>query len=333
MRRLPLLSAVLFLASLFSAGTWPLPSNAQTPRDYSDTELRSEGWTEQWQSGEPAESEHPDAGGNLGPHLLLRYPNPSGRQGAPSTIRSSWWYTRLPYHDYWPEREGAIACIDFAIDVRLISGLGHEHVGGMYLMEGGRTFIAPETFTNLPTTWTRLDRRRLGAESFIEFKRSGLPDVWTILPDENPDFSDTSEQTFFGFFWLTRNHSEEPVTYEIGIDNWRVRVNNCFTPLTPTPGTPPLPAVTASPRPPVTPTPVPTASDACVCDLLHSRVPAAAIDHAVANPGRYPGWLQRLDPGKPPGPANPLRTCLTLKNRGMAFHALFNGLEWRAGCP
>lgn len=79
--------------------------------------------------------------------------------------------------------------------------------------------------------------------------------------------------------------------------------------------------------------PVPAANPGdCVCRGVQSRVPSAVINAAVADPESIDGWMQLLNPGVPPGPDNPRRTCLALRNRGLDFHLLFNPLHWRVGC-
>jgi hypothetical protein len=70
-----------------------------------------------------------------------------------------------------------------------------------------------------------------------------------------------------------------------------------------------------------------------VCSFIRGRVPDAAINDALANPARYAGWLQLRDPGKPPGPFNPRRDCLTLERISVPFHPVHNTIVWRAGCP
>jgi fibro-slime domain-containing protein len=96
----------------------------------------------------------------------------------------------------------------------------------------------------------------------------------------------------------------------------------------------PMPTSTATPTPTATATatPVPTPSG-CVCRIAWLRVPPAVINDALANPGRYYGWRYPLDPGKPPGPANPPRECLTLQNVGLDYHPVWNKPLWRVGCP
>jgi hypothetical protein len=85
---------------------------------------------------------------------------------------------------------------------------------------------------------------------------------------------------------------------------------------------------------PPTRTPVPTeAAPGCICREVRAQVPPAIIADALANPLHYYGWGLRLDQGKPPGPANPLRECLTLVDRNIAYHPLWNSPIWRVGCP
>jgi hypothetical protein len=90
---------------------------------------------------------------------------------------------------------------------------------------------------------------------------------------------------------------------------------------------------TATTSPSATPTAVPTSLASCVCRIARQRVPAAVLNDALANPDRYYGWRYPLDAGKPPSPANPPRTCLTLHNLGLDFHPVWNKPEWRVGCP
>lgn len=85
--------------------------------------------------------------------------------------------------------------------------------------------------------------------------------------------------------------------------------------------------------PAVAPTPTPAWGGACVCAAARDGVPTAVIDAAVADPAGVSGWRMPLDPGKPAGPFNPLRTCLSLSRTGVPYHSLFNPVTWRAGCP
>jgi Mg-chelatase subunit ChlD len=79
---------------------------------------------------------------------------------------------------------------------------------------------------------------------------------------------------------------------------------------------------------------LPTATPApgCICRLVRQRVPPAVIADAIANPERFNGWQQPLDPGKPPGPGNPPRACLSLQNPTVDYHPQFNSPIWRVGC-
>ena len=93
----------------------------------------------------------------------------------------------------------------------------------------------------------------------------------------------------------------------------------------------PSPTRTPSSPPPATPTQEP--STALACALILRRVPPAAISAALANPEAVFGWLQPANPGLPPGPSNPPRRWLSLRDIGKAFHPLFNPLIFKVGCP
>jgi len=103
----------------------------------------------------------------------------------------------------------------------------------------------------------------------------------------------------------------------------------------PSPTSTPSPAPTASPSPTPAPTATPTATAEadCICAIVRRRVPPEIIDDARYHPERYYGWRNRLDPGKPSGPANPPRMCLTLRNVNLDYHPLWNAPVWRVGCP
>lgn len=88
------------------------------------------------------------------------------------------------------------------------------------------------------------------------------------------------------------------------------------------------------------PTSVPPASTAtvvagvaCVCEQVRERVPIAAVNSAVAQPGRIHGWQQPVNPNVPEGPFNRLRQCLALVNPNVPYHPLHNGLVFKGGCP
>jgi len=105
-------------------------------------------------------------------------------------------------------------------------------------------------------------------------------------------------------------------------------IEECVTPSPPPSPTPtPTPTVTPSPTP--SPTPPPTG---CVCDIVHRLVRPAVIADALANPDRYRGWQELLDPGKPPSPMNPPRTCLAMQHMALDYHPLYNPPIWRIGC-
>lgn len=86
--------------------------------------------------------------------------------------------------------------------------------------------------------------------------------------------------------------------------------------------------------PPPAPTPRPTEiSDAKACRRIASRVPASAIDAALANPNAVGGYNRLRDENKPASPMNPRQVYLSLLNPSVPYHPLFNPLHFRAGCP
>lgn len=101
--------------------------------------------------------------------------------------------------------------------------------------------------------------------------------------------------------------------------------------------TTPTPTLTpALPPPPPTPTtvpPTPVPPSVRVCPQIVRRVPAAAINAAIANPGRIGGYNLPRDPGKREGPHNPLRTWLSIHCYHKPYHPLYNSLEFKVGCP
>lgn len=70
-----------------------------------------------------------------------------------------------------------------------------------------------------------------------------------------------------------------------------------------------------------------------VCPEIRNRVPEAAIDAALNRPYRVPGFNQPHDPASPPGPDNPRRTWLSIRNVQLPWHPLYNGLVFKASCP
>lgn len=88
--------------------------------------------------------------------------------------------------------------------------------------------------------------------------------------------------------------------------------------------------VTSTPGPEPKPT---TAPGDCVCAVVWRRVPPAVVAWALASPDLVSGWQQPRDPGKPMSPANPPRTCLSLRNANIAYHPVWNTVTWKADCP
>ncbi len=84
-------------------------------------------------------------------------------------------------------------------------------------------------------------------------------------------------------------------------------------------GTPERPAEPRSPSP-------------GVCPQIANRVPAAVIAAALADPSTIGGWGLPRNPSLPPGPANPWRRWLSLRDLGKPFSP-GNSVVWKSGCP
>lgn len=95
-------------------------------------------------------------------------------------------------------------------------------------------------------------------------------------------------------------------------------------------GRTPTPSPTATPP---APTPAPATSSPQISPGLAGKVPPSVISQALAQPNRVGGWGEPMNPNKPVGPDNPLRTCLTLRNPNQPYHPIFNGLVFKAHCP
>lgn len=95
------------------------------------------------------------------------------------------------------------------------------------------------------------------------------------------------------------------------------------------------PFAVAVPTPAPTRTPGPGGGDLTpkACQFIDSRVPAAVISAALANPSSVQGYGELAYPNRPPGLNNPPRSYLSLHNPGVAWNPLFNGLIFKSGCP
>lgn len=111
----------------------------------------------------------------------------------------------------------------------------------------------------------------------------------------------------------------------------------CTTTGAPTAGPTTGPGATVTPRPSgevPTVAPQPTLDDrAEICDAIKARVPAAVINEAVADPAKVGGYKMACNPNLAPGPNNPLRRYLGLRNPNNVYHPIFNGLVWKCSCP
>jgi hypothetical protein len=117
-------------------------------------------------------------------------------------------------------------------------------------------------------------------------------------------------------------------------DNWTL---TCEAQATPVP--------TATRDPNITPSVTPTKGsggggpgwtpEPCTpkaCPGLDTLVPAPVIANALANPATIEGYCQLRNPGVPPSPYNIFRQSLTLRNRGVPYNPVNNGVIFKAGC-
>lgn len=105
---------------------------------------------------------------------------------------------------------------------------------------------------------------------------------------------------------------------------------------TPGPTSPPPPTRTPDPGGSATavpPPPLDPGAGLAACAYLLGRVPNAAVNEAVANPDRVYGYNVQCFPNRPASPFNRLRNKLSLRNPSVDYHAVFNGLVWKCGCP
>ena len=92
--------------------------------------------------------------------------------------------------------------------------------------------------------------------------------------------------------------------------------------------------ISPSPEPSATPFPTPDLDKVpYVCDTIIGRVPAAAINAALADPTKINGWLQLANPALPPGPNNARKRWLSIRDPGNRYHPIFNALIFKVGCP
>ncbi len=101
---------------------------------------------------------------------------------------------------------------------------------------------------------------------------------------------------------------------------------------TPPPVTTPPPGTTPATPTPVTPT-VPPVVGADACPNLDTKVPASVIAAALGSPDSVSGWMELCNPSLPPSIWNTQRHHLSLRNSGLPYHPLYNGVVYKCGCP
>ncbi|MCE7937485.1 MAG: hypothetical protein DYG90_02595 [Chloroflexi bacterium CFX6] len=71
------------------------------------------------------------------------------------------------------------------------------------------------------------------------------------------------------------------------------------------------------------------------CESLYkrgARIPAAVLDNALTFPTSIGGWDQLMNPNVPESPSNTRKRSLQLADTAKAYHPLYNGLGYYAGC-
>lgn len=187
------------------------------------------------------------------------------------------------------------------------------------LWAGGRGWVARydgSTWQQLATPFTTTDRA-----SFVALTVAPDGALWAAETD-----SEGGVARYDGSAWQTFTSADgllSDVVYDLVADSrgtvWAATL---------------IGVASFTPDAVAVPTPTPSLpTGPCICQLARRELPGAVLNDALANPARYDGWQQPLDPGKPVSPYNPPRTCLTLRNPNVAFHPTFNGPVWRVGCP
>jgi hypothetical protein len=173
--------------------------------------------------------------------------------------------------------------------------------------------LAPDNLAGLegrrlfPSVWDQVNKRifviggRGGGDELDEFK-----DVWVIYPDVTGEAC-ASLDPFAPF-----REDVVPTATAPGP--------------TSTPGS-------GTELPPTTVAPTPTQISGKVCEFIQNRVPNAVINDALANPTQVQGYGELQFPNLPAGPYNLPRTWLSLRNVGVSWHALYNPVIFKAGCP
>ncbi len=89
-----------------------------------------------------------------------------------------------------------------------------------------------------------------------------------------------------------------------------------------------------APEPPTaTPVPPGPGTDPIACPFVTNRVPAVVIAAALASPDDVQGYLELQNPSIPESPWNIRKRYLSIRNPGVPWNQLFNGLVFKAGCP
>jgi hypothetical protein len=133
---------------------------------------------------------------------------------------------------------GAITSIDFAFDLKVISGtsgpatnqsaLSDPAIVFYYLIEqGGNYFLSSSVYSllNQSDGWQSFSSSGLAASNFLRLNPvSGLFEA-----GQSPDFSTSGDVMHFGFAQANSNPSNTPnynvVNMDWGVDNWSVTVN------------------------------------------------------------------------------------------------------------
>lgn len=113
-----------------------------------------------------------------------------------------------------------IASVDFAQDIKLISGANIGTETGLCVLQGGTVFVNRWPLDD-DGDWVTRSRTRLTASDFVAVNPS--IDDEGFDETQSPDFSKAGSSIQFGIYSRYAHFAVDDSSY--GVDNWRVKVN------------------------------------------------------------------------------------------------------------